>query len=470
VGSTTGDDGAPRRPRLRRTATVLVVMALAGSTGTAAALTIPGHDRPAPITTRVAITAPVPVLQPLSSAAPSVTASGVSGVLDPLAASRGLGDFTGVVTDPATGKVVWDHTSGTPLVPGSTGKLLTMAAALLTLDPTDRLETTVVQGNDPGTVIIVGGGDPTLTALPAGKQGVYPDPSRLTALADAVRKSVKVPVTRVLVDVSRYSGPGLQPSWDPADIAGGYVTPIEPLMLDGGRIDPANQDGPRVSDPALTAGRALAGLLGADPRTVAEGEAVPGATVLGTVVSAPVSDLVEQTIRASDNVLAEVLGREVAVERKGDPSFSGAVDQTIAALSQAGFDTSGVHMVDSSGLSTDDRVPARLLAAVLAAAAAPSQGPNDTQFLRPIITGLPVAGGDGTLDDRFVPGSPASAGRGVVRAKTGTLTGVSSLAGITTDTDGRLLVFALMSNGVNPAQVRPRLDALAAQLSRCGCH
>ena len=57
----------------------------------------------------------------------------------------------------------------------------------------------------------------------------------------------------------------------------------------------------------------------------------------------------------------------------------------------------------------------------------------------------------------------------MVRAKTGTLTGVSSLAGIVTDADGRLLVFALMSNGVNPGQVRPRLDAIAAQLGRCGC-
>ena len=126
-------------------------------------------------------------------------------------------------------------------------------------------------------------------------------------------------------------------------------------------------------------------------------------------------------------------------------------------------------MVDGSGLSTEDRVPAKLLGALLAAASAPSSGPTDLQVLRPIVAGLPVAGGDGTLDDRFTPGSPAAAGRGVVRAKTGTLTGVSSLAGITTDTDGRLLVFALMSNGVNPALIRPRLDAFAAQLSRCGC-
>jgi len=470
VGSESRDGVAAPRARLRRTATVLVALALTGSTGTAVTLTVPTLTHEVgPVAPPVAIVAPIPVLGPLSATAPTATAGGLSAALTPLTSARGLGTFTGVVTDPATGAVLWDRTGGTPLVPGSTGKLLTTAAALLTLNPTDRLVTRVVAGPDPGTVILVGGGDPTLTALPAGKEGVYPNPSRLTALADAVKKAAPAHVTRVLVDTSRYRGPTLQPSWEPSDVPGGFVAPIEPVMLDGGRADATKQDGPRVSDPALTAGRALAGMLGASPGTVAAGTAAPGATVLGTVVSAPVSDLVEQTIRASDNVLAEVLAREVAIRRKGDPSFAGAADQTLAALAQAGFDTAGAHMVDGSGLSTDDRVPAKLLGAVLAAAAAPSEGAKDIQFLRPIVTGLPVAGGDGTLDDRFVAGSPAAAGRGVVRAKTGTLTGVSSLAGITTDADGRLLVFALMSNNVVPAVVRPELDAIAARLSRCGC-
>ena len=177
--------------------------------------------------------------------------------------------------------------------------------------------------------------------------------------------------------------------------------------------------------------------------------------MLGKVASAPVSDLVEHTIRTSDNVLAEMLAREVAIERKAEPSFEGAAAQTLLALPQAGFDTAGAELVDGSGLSTADRVPAQLLGAVLAEAAAPAQGARDTQFLRPIVTGLPVAGGDGTLVDRFANGSPSASGRGVVRAKTGTLTGVSSLAGIVTDADGRLLVFALMSNGVEPGAGPP---------------
>jgi D-alanyl-D-alanine carboxypeptidase/D-alanyl-D-alanine-endopeptidase (penicillin-binding protein 4) len=365
--------------------------------------------------------------------------------------------------------VLWGREPERAMVPGSTGKLLTAAAALLTLNPTDSLVTRVVTGPAPGTVVLVGGGDPTLSTLPQDRNGVYPDAPRLADLAAKVRKTAPGPITRVLVDTSRYRGPRLAQGWVAADVPGGFVAPIEPLMVDGGRIDPTLQDGPRTDEPAQAAGRALAEELGADPGAVASGTAAPDAETLGAVSSAPVAELVEHLMRSSDNVLAEVLAREVAVAREGEPTFAGAAEQILAALAQAGFDSSGAVLADGSGLSTDDRVPARLLGALLATAAAPAQGPRDTQFLRPILSGLPVAGGDGTLDDRFGRAADSSPGRGVVRAKTGTLTGVSSLAGVVTDADGRLLVFALMSNGASPATVRPRLDAMAAELSRCGC-
>jgi D-alanyl-D-alanine carboxypeptidase/D-alanyl-D-alanine-endopeptidase (penicillin-binding protein 4) len=415
------------------------------------------------------VPAPVPVLGPLRADAPLPSPSGLAAALDAMAGSAALGTFGGVVTDPSGGSRLWARSPDQALVPGSTGKLLTAAATLLTLDTTDRLYTKVVAGPTPDSVVLVGGGDPTLTALPVGKNSVYPQPARLTALAEAVRRTLAgQKIDKVFVDTSRYSGPSLAQGWSPADVPGGFVAPIVPLMLDGGRADPTLQDGPRIGDPATAAGRALAELLGADPDAVTSAVAVPNAKVLGTVASAPVADLVEHLLETSDNVLAEMLAREVAIARSGEPSFTGAAAQVLAALGQAGFDPAGAVMVDGSGLSTADRVPPRLLGALLSAAAAPPQGPRDTLFLRPMVTGLPVAGGDGTLADRFGAGS-SKPGRGVVRAKTGTLTGVTSLAGVVTDTDGRLLVFALMSNGRNPADVRPRLDAIAATLSRCGC-
>jgi serine-type D-Ala-D-Ala carboxypeptidase/endopeptidase (penicillin-binding protein 4) len=456
----------------RRGLTVLVVLAVAGASGGAVALTGPtlvqrlGLAEAGPAAS--APPAPHALLGPLLADAPRPTPDGLSDALDEAAVDM-PGRFAGVVVDPATGQELWGHTPERALTPASTGKLLTTSAALLTFNPTDTFVTRVVAGPAPDTVVLVGGGDPTLTALPEGEEGVYPDPARISDLAAEVRQVQQGPVRRVLVDTSRYKGPTFAETWDRSDIASGYIAPIEPVMLDGGRADPDLQDGPRVQDPALAAGRALAEALDADPDLVEKGTAEPGARSLGAVGSAPVAELVEHVLRTSDNVLAETLARELALARNGEPSFAGAAQETLAALAQAGFDPSGAVLVDGSGLSRENRVPARLLGGLLAAAAAPAQGPLDQQFLRPILTGLPVAGGDGTLDDRFARGGESAAGRGVARAKTGTLTGIASLAGVVTDADGRLLVFVFMSNGAAAPAVRPRQDAMVAQLSRCGC-
>src|SRR5699024_9055716 len=131
-------------------------------------------------------------------------------------------------------------------------------------------------------------------------------------------------------------------------------------------------------------------------------------------------------------------------------------------LRGAGFDLTGVELHDSSGMSVDNRIPARMLDELLSAAAGPGQ-----PRLRPLLDSLPVAAGTGTLADRYETG--ARAGAGWVRAKTGTLSGVSTLAGVVTDVDGRVLAFALMSGGTPPADARPALDAITAELRGCGC-
>ena len=67
------------------------------------------------------------------------------------------------------------------------------------------------------------------------------------------------------VDVSAYSGPTMAPGWDPLDIEGGDIAPMEPVMLDGGRTQPVSVESRRSVTPALDAGRALAVALGVDP-------------------------------------------------------------------------------------------------------------------------------------------------------------------------------------------------------------
>lgn len=123
-------------------------------------------------------------------------------------------------------------------------------------------------------------------------------------------------------------------------------------------------------------------------------------------------------------------------------------------------------MLDGSGLSRDDRIPARVLAAVLALDASPSR-----PGLRAVLSGLPIAGFTGTLDENGRYGSgPTRAGAGLVRAKTGSLTGVDTLAGITRDRSGDALVFAFMSNGNGDATAADEtLDRMAVAMLGCGC-
>ncbi|GAA0606017.1 hypothetical protein GCM10010174_23570 [Kutzneria viridogrisea] len=434
--------------------TVLTALGLGGPSTT----TVPP---PAPL-------APTPQLRPATTGT-APTSDGVKAALAGPASSPALGTLTGSVVDPTTGSTLWDSNSGTPLTPASAGKLLTTSAALLSLDPQTRFTTTVVAGSEPGTVVLVGGGDPTLSSLPVGKESVYPGAAHLDDLVAQVRKAAGGPVRKVLVDTSRYTGDGMAPGWDSNDIAGGSWSPISPVMLDGGRSKPTEQDPPRTPTPDLDAAKELAKRLGADPAQSAKGSAPSGSAVLGSVSSAPLTDLVDNLLEISDNVLAEAVGREVA-RSAGDPaSFSSGSQAVLKVLRDNKFDLTGVTMVDGSGLSTNDRVTSKLLSSILTVAAGPDGGDPRTAKLRPLLNGLPVAGGTGTLASRYKDANSV-AGKGLVRAKTGTLSNVNTLAGVVLDTEGRVLVFALMSNGSNIDSGRAALDVLAATLRGCGCH
>ena len=467
-----------------RLAVVLAVLVLAAVAGVGTVLGVPGLAERLTGSGTVAVApppAPVavePALRPVGAQAPAPTPAGVAALLD--SRVEGLGALSGRVMDPITGTVLWERDPATALVPGSTAKLLTAAAALLALEHDTTFTTRVVAGAEPGTVVLVGGGDPTLSALPAGEESIYPGAARLDDLVGQVRAASAGPVNRVLVDVERYSGDVLAAGWLPADVPGGFVAPIVPVMLDGARADPRQDVTPRSGAPAQDAAAELARRLGADSAGSAVGVAAPGARVLGVVDSPPVEELVGTVLARSDNVLAETLAREVALATGAEPSFTGAADAVLGVLARNGFDTASTALADGSGLSTADRVSATLLADLLATAAGPEDSPGDrpedgpmdgrarTVALRPLLAGLPVAGGTGTLADRY-EGPTDAAGRGWVRAKTGTLTAVNSLAGTVLDVDGRLMVFALLSNGPDPSVARPGLDGMAAALRSCGC-
>ncbi|MGY1739254.1 MULTISPECIES: D-alanyl-D-alanine carboxypeptidase/D-alanyl-D-alanine endopeptidase [unclassified Blastococcus] len=439
-------------------AVVLVVRAVGADDGDGGA----PADTPAAGAQLPQVEDPAPVLAALAADAPTPDPAALDATLSPLLAGPALGAApVARVVDVATGEVLLDRDGDRPAVPASTAKLLTAVAALTTLDPDDTLTTTVVAGANPGEVVLVGGGDPTLSTTSPSL--TYPGAATVADLAGQVQAALGgAPVTSVLVDNGLFTGPLTAPGWGPDDAPSSYAAPVTATAVDGARVAPGGTA--RSGSPGTDAGRALAAALGAPAATVALGDAPDGARVLGTVQSAPIARLVEQTIALSDNVLAEALGRHVALARDLPATFDGVAEAVPAALAEAGFDLSGVTLADGSGLSATDRVPASLLAA-LVTAAADGSAPETSA----VVSGLAVAGYDGTLVDRG-DDDPATA-PGSVRGKTGTLLGVHALAGTVVTADGRLLAFAFVADAVSGGEqpAEDALDAAAAALAACGC-
>jgi D-alanyl-D-alanine carboxypeptidase/D-alanyl-D-alanine-endopeptidase (penicillin-binding protein 4) len=364
--------------------------------------------------------------------------------------------------------VLYAAAADRPVIPASTTKLLTAAAALTAMPPTARLVTRVVTGAGPRQVVLVGGGDPTLASrVPP---GTYPVPATVGALAARTAAALRAagisrPV-RVGYDASAYAGRPLGPGWKSSYVGEGDVAPVTALEVDEGRARPDAR--PRVTDPATLAARDfVVALRRAGIRVT--GDPVPAvapaaARELARVESPPIGDLVERMLTDSDNDLAEALGRHLALDSGRPPTFAGAAEAVLATVRSAGLaPLDGVRLVDTSGLSRADRVTPAVLVDLVRAAL-------DRARLRPILTGLPVAGLTGTLADRFRRGARSAAG--AVRAKTGTLTQVSAVAGTTVDRSGQLLVFAFVANRVpspDPTAAEAALDRVTAVLAGCGC-
>ncbi|GAB7005936.1 hypothetical protein JCM18899A_34090 [Nocardioides sp. AN3] len=424
--------------------------------------------------TPAAAPAPQPEPEPWQSAVPSPSAAAVAvstAALDPAKVRAALaeplrdadlGRHVLAEVAPLDGGVPVFATGRGSAVPASTTKLLTAAAALEVLGPEATFTTTVVQPAA-GRIVLVGGGDPLLGSKPA--KGQYPPRADLRTLAASTAAALRrADVVRVRLgfDDSLFGSPTTSPHWPANYVPDDVVAPITALWADQGN----DATGRREVDPSQAAADLFAGDLRAAGIKVRRkvGRAAGSGSTVAQVTSAPLREIVQHTLETSDNDAAEVLAHHVGAKLSGSGTFDGGVAGVLATLTKLGVPTAGLRLYDGSGLSRDDRIAPATLTGVLQAAARQPR-------LAAVLAGLPVAGFTGSLVSRFED-SGSSPALGLVRAKTGTLTGVNALAGTATDLDGGVMTFVMMTDRVSPAHTlaaRQALDDAAAALAGCHC-
>ena len=365
---------------------------------------------------------------------------------------------SGVAVLSTTGALVAARGADTPLAPASTLKVLTSLAALDTLGAGHTFTTRVV-GVAEGKLVLVGGGDPLLidkASAAAAKAASLQELAARTAEALAASGVRKVSLG---YDDSLFTGPDHHPAWKAS--WRGYLARVSPLVVGSGRFNAWQSD----PQPARTAARAFAKRLAAEGvkvGAVRRAKAPAEAATVAEVQSAPLSLVVERTLRLSDNLAADILARHVALAAGEPASFTGAAAALKDWLVAHDLWAEGMRVVDGSGLSSRSRVTPSVLARALVSALG-------RDGYAAIAAGLPVAGETGTLKDRFNDKAERIA-RGNVHAKTGTLPGISGLAGHLTTRDGTPLVFAVIANGaVGQTTAYNWLDRSVAALVRCGC-
>ncbi|QTX06152.1 D-alanyl-D-alanine carboxypeptidase [Agromyces archimandritae] len=382
------------------------------------------------------------------------------------AADPRLAEMQAQVKNATTGEVLFDRGGDTPNRTASALKVITSAAALATLGPDHRATTTVVKGSEPGSVVLVGGGDVTLSRTPSGSETVYPGAAHLDDLAAQVQAAwaadpANPPIQKIILDTDFFGGVEWQPSWNEVERWDGYMPSITALMVDGDRDDPYADVSARSTDPIGRAGQAFAETMGVG--VVERGSAPDGAQVLGSVQSPTVAQLIDKSLIVSDNTTAEMLARLVAIEVGTGNSFD-AIDAAFKqALAGYRIDLSQVHFADGSGLSDDNSVAPSYFTELFRKVEAREGA------LGIIFDSLPVAGGPrGSLsyDDRFM-GDNAEAD-GQVFAKTGWIETGYTLAGIIHAADSTPLTFAIYALGDVTDEAKQAIDTLTTAFYRCG--
>lgn len=401
------------------------------------------------------------------------------------------------VEDLTTGETRVDHRGERLMNPASNQKVLSAVAAVELLGPDYRFQTRVARHGD--TLILIGEGDPTLQV-----DDLYALAARVAEVTDVET------LQRIVVDDSAFDTARLAPGYDPDGPGVSYMAPSGALSMQFNTVDihvtpgryggparvqtrPANdhividstartgrgrglrittheRDGKtvvkvrgsiagghagvtkrrRIVDPGLYTGSTFADLLAritdTAPLPVERGESPDGATPLARRASAPLPRALESGLKFSNNFVAEQSLRTLAWRATGRPgNWDDGVEVLHRYLDALGLDAPGTTFENGSGMTQTGRLSPRTLVALVRRA-------------QDLLPAMPIAGRDGTLRTRM--GSVD----GLVRAKTGTMGGVSALSGIAGQGENRIAFSILVNGAVSTRRARALQDRLVVAL------
>ncbi len=380
-------------------------------------------------------------------------------------------------------------------IPASNVKILTTVAALRTLSPNYRIRTSVygTQLSDGWKIRLVGRGDPSLNNR------------QLNDLAQQLKRRGINRIAELIVEDSYFGRDSLNPVWEVGDIQDPFAAPVSSLIFDQNQVgfklvpqaigqptrvewddliegrfwrvdnqsrtvDAKTEDSTRVrrnlSLPILNISgqlpinstfpyRVAIAIPNPDERflrrfvrslaetgitikrsRISEQADQSGGIDLARIDSPPLSKLVEETNQNSNNLYAEVLLRTIGVQHSSNQTvLERGIETLVRELNRIGIDQTEIKLLDGSGISRQDLATPAAIVKVLSAIMQQPEG----KYFR---DSLPSAGISGTLQDRF-KNSPA---KGITRAKTGTLTGVSALSGYIDPQNYESLTFSILIN------------------------
>jgi D-alanyl-D-alanine carboxypeptidase/D-alanyl-D-alanine-endopeptidase (penicillin-binding protein 4) len=282
-----------------------------------------------------------------------------------------------------------------------------------------------------------------------------------------------ITVTEVVIDTSLFGSDNeWHSTWNRRGLSDGYMAPVSALQIDAGRLTSSRNANVwlarRTATPVVQAGELFVASLNKRGLAVglvaSQGQLPASAQVIASVESRPMSEWVVNMLRVSDNSLAEALGRLSSLKAGYDGSMQSLTPLFRKVLSARGLSVSRLKIVDASGLSFENAVPASLVNDLLVLV---NQGVGSYQVLK---EGLPVSGERGSLRSRFATGN-LSAARGLVAAKTGYISSGYSLAGFLTARDGTPLIFTVYNLSPRATlKQRNAMDNLVYRFYQCGAN